>query len=248
MKSFPTAPCDQNYISTVGSDPFSENDFDDFLRAGGLEIYGINEDTDVLIVGRDFGQDENDEQSFSALLEMRKGKYLTVYSQEMFLAHWFSGRDPFEDEDVAKAFVECHPALEFISTSWFGWISTFVKLGDSGEVLFIDAPKTGVLGYLGYTVEQKANLSPSERRTILTQVFKSKLPNINSAEYMQEWGNPNSKERLKKMADSLAWFCRSQKKKGNDNAASRYEEDLKWLRKTFYNERYNFHWAQSYVE
>lgn len=158
-----------------------------------MQIYDIDEDTDVLIVGRDFGQDENDEQSFSALLEMRKGKYLTVYSQEMFLAHWFSGRDPFEDEDVAKAFAEGHSALEFISTRWFGWISTFVKLGDSGEGLFIDAPKTGILGYLGYTVEQKANLSLPARRAILTQVFKSKLPNINSAECICKNGDSQTR-------------------------------------------------------
>jgi hypothetical protein len=248
LESFPTAPCEESYISIVGSDPFLENKFSDFLRAGGVQVYDISEDTDVLIVGRDFGQDENDEQSFSALLEMRRGKYLTVYSQEMFLAHWFSGRDPFEDEDVAKVFAEGHPALEFISTRWFSWISTFVKIGDSGENLFIETPNTGILGHSGYTVQQKSNLSPSERRVILTQVFNSKLPTINSTEYMQEWGQPNSKERLKKMADSIAWFCRSQKKKGNDIAASRYEADLKWLRKTFYNGRYNFRWAKSYVE
>ena len=247
LESFPTAPCKENYISTIESEPYLENDFDEFLRAGGVPLYDVDEDTDVLIVGREFGQDEEDEKILNDILGMREDKPLRVYSQEMFLAHWFSGRDPFEDEDVAMAFAKGHPALEFISTRWFGWVSTVVKLGDGGEGLFIDAPNTGVLGHLGYKVG-KQGLAASERRAILTEVFNSKLPNINSREYMQGWGQPNSKERLKKMADSMAAFCQSQKRRSNDLAASHYEEDLEWLRRKFYFGRYNFRWAKSYVE
>ena len=247
LESFPTIPCGENFVSTVGSDPFPENAFDELLRSGGLEVFNIHDETDVLIVGRDFGQDENDENSFNVLVERRGGQQLRVYSQEMFLAHWVSGRDPFEDEDVALTFAEGHPALEFISSSWFGWVSTFVKLGDGGEGLYIDAPNTGVLGHLGYRVGNQG-LSALERRTILTEVFNSKLPNINSREYMQGWGQPNSKERLKKMADSMAAFCQSQKRRGNDLAASHYDEDLEWLRRKFYVGRFNFRWAKTYVE
>ncbi len=247
LESFPTAPCGENFISTVGSEPFSESTFDDLLRAGGLEVFSICDETDVLIIGRDFGQDETDEQSFNILLEHRGGQELRVYSQEMFLAHWFSGCDPFEDEGVAMAFTKGHPALEFISNSWFGWLSTFVKFGNGSEVSYIDAPNTGVLGHLGYKVGERG-LKATERRTILTEVFNSKLPNINSQEYMQGWGQPKSKKSLKKMADSMVAFCRSQKRRCNDLAASHYEEDLNWLRKTFYAGRFNFRWAKTYVE
>ena len=249
LKSFPIAPCIDDFVSTVGSEPFPETAFDELLRAGGLEVFDIGDETDVLIVGRDFGRDENDESSFNILLEGRSGQHLRVYSQEMFLAHWFSGRDPFEDEDVAMTFVEGHPALEFISSCWFGWVSTLVKLGggDGGEGLYIDAPNTGVLGHLGYKVGERG-LSARERRAILTEVFDSKLPNINSQEYMQGWGEPKSKERLRKIADSMAAFCQTQKRRGNHLAASDYEADLDWLRRTFYAGRFNFRWAKSYVE
>jgi hypothetical protein len=246
LESFPTVPCERNFVSTVGGDPFPENDFDELLRTGGLEVFNIQDETDVLIVGRDFGQHENDEQSFDTLLERREGDQLKIYSQEMFLAYWVTGRDPFEDEEVAKTFVAGHPALEFISSRWFAWVSTFVKLGD-GEGLFIEAPNTGILGHLGYRVG-KEGLSTAERRTILTEVFNSTLPNINSREYMQGWGQPKSKERLKKMADSMASFCQSQKRRSNHLAASHYEEDLKWLRRTFYDGKFNFRWVQARFE
>lgn len=248
LESFPPAPCREGIISTIGSEPYVENDFDEFLSAAGLDIYEIGSDTDVLIVGRDFGHYETDEESFCVLLQMRKGKHLRVYSQEMFLAHWFSDCDPFEDEEVARAFAEGNPALELISTRWFDWISTNVGASIIGEGLFVEAPSTGILGYLGYTVAQKVNLSRSARRAVLAKAFNSTLPGVHSPDYMQEWGKPKSKERLKKMVDSMAWFCRSQKMKGNDIAASRYEEDLRWLKKTFYDGRFNFRWARSYVE
>ena len=247
LESFSDIPCGENFVSTVSFDPFPENAFDDLLRAGGIEVFNIQDETDVLIVGRDFGQNESDKNRFNDLLERRSGQQLKVYSQEMFLAHWISGRDPFEDEHVAMAFAEGHPALEFISSSWFSWVSTFVKLANGGEGLYIDAPNTGVLGHLGYKVGERGLKAP-ERRSILTEVFNSKLPNINSQEYMQGWGQPKSKERLKKMADSMAAFCQSQKRRGNDLAAFHYEEDLNWLRKKFYAGHFNFRWAKTYVE
>ena len=248
LESFPSAPCEENYISTCGSGPHTENDFDDFLRLSDAEIYDIDKYTDVLIVGRNFGEDEEDEELFSSLLELRKGKVLTVYSQEMFLAHWFTGRNPFDDEDVAKAFAKGHPALEFISSRWFDWASTTVNIGDTGGSLLNDAYNTGILKHMGYTVKQNTTLTTSGRREILTQVFSSQLPFINSEEYMKGWGQRNSKERLKKMADSIAFFHLGQKSKRNEIAASRYENDLGWLRETFYDGRFNFNWPQSYVD
>ncbi|MBS1794114.1 MAG: hypothetical protein JSS81_09685 [Acidobacteria bacterium] len=243
LDSLPTVPCERSFVSSVGNGPFPEKDFDNLLRAGQLEVFDICDETDVLIIGRDFGQHENDEQSFDILLDRREGQPLRVYSQEMFLAHWTTGRDPFEIEAVAMTFVKGHPALEFISSRWFAWVSTFVRLTDTGGELFIDAPNTGILGYLGYRVGEKA-LSPAERRAILTEIFNSRLPNINSREYMEEWGQPKSKERLKKMVDSMAAFCQNQKRRGNNLAVAHYEEDLKWLKQMFYNGRFDFRWAK----
>lgn len=79
-----SAPCDQDFISTIGSFPVLEGDFDDLLRLGGLTPNYITKDTEVLIVGRE----EWNEEDLSKLLDMREGKSLKVYSQEMFMSYW----------------------------------------------------------------------------------------------------------------------------------------------------------------
>jgi hypothetical protein len=241
LEAFPSVPCGENFVSTVGSEPYPENVFDDLLRSGGLEVFNIHDETDVLIIGRE----EWDEEELNVLLDRREGQHLKVYSQEMFLAYWIAGRDPFEDEDVARAFGEAHPALEYLSNCWLAWPSTFVSRSGGGGLL-LESPELGMLRYMGYKVGERG-LPAAERRAILAEVFSSKLENINSPEYMQGWGRPKSKERLKKMADSMAAFCQSQKRKGNDLAASHYEEDLRWLYKNYYSGRFKFKWPRFYV-
>src|SRR5918912_2236530 len=242
LESFPSAPCGENFVSTIGSEPFPESVFDDLLRSGGLEVFNIHDETDVLIIGRE----DWDEEDLNGLLDRREGQPLKVYSQEMFLAHWLTERDPFEDEDVARAFGEGHPALVYLSSRWFAWPRTIVSLSSGGSLL-LESPELGVLGYMGYKVGGRG-LPATERRAILTEVFSSRLDNINSPEYMESWGRPKSKERLKKMADSMAAFCKSQKGRGNELAASHYEEDLRWLYKTYYSGRFKFKWPRFYVE
>jgi len=80
LESFPSAPCRENFISTVGLEPFPEDDFDDLLRSGGLEVFNIHDETDVLIIGREGWDEEN----LNILLDRREGQQLKVYSQEMF--------------------------------------------------------------------------------------------------------------------------------------------------------------------
>lgn len=161
------------------------------------------------------------------------------------MAYWVSGRDPFEDENVVRAFGEGHPALEFLSSRWLAWPSTFIALSSDGSLL-LDSPEVGILSYMGYRVGARG-LAAAERRAVLAEVFDSRLPNINSLEYMQSWGRPKSKERLKKMADSMAAFCQNQKRRGNVLAASHYEEDLRWLHKNYFSGRFKFQWPRIYV-
>src|SRR5215213_1780996 len=107
FESFPTPPIKEDGIATMGSGPFEEADLDDFLYERGLGIYIPGADTELLVVGREGWS----EDALEDLLEMRAGKTLKVYSQEMFLAFWASGRDPFDDAEVARRFGEGHPAL-----------------------------------------------------------------------------------------------------------------------------------------
>lgn len=202
------APCSESFLSTVGSFPLLEDDFDSLLREGGLEVNYISGDTDVLIIG----EEEWDEEDVNELLDAREGKSLKVYSQEMFLSYWACGRDPFEEKrEIVELFGEAHPALEFLSDTGFDWPSTFVNLGSSRE-LTIELVEKGLLKYMGYTVGESKGLPPNQRRTILETVFKYEVPKFDlSPEYLEQWGEPNSKQRLKKMADSLAAFCRREK-------------------------------------
>jgi hypothetical protein len=244
LESFPDAPCEENSVSTVGSEPYPNAEFDELLRSGGLEIFNIDDQTDVLIVGRE----EWDEKSLNDLLDMREGQLLKVYSQEMFLAYWITGRDPFENEDVARAFGKGHPALEYLSNIGFDWPSTHVSFGSGDGEFTGELLKIGLLSSMGYRVGQTRGLLTGQRRAILERVFKYELPNTNLPRwYVEQWGNPKSGERLKKIADSLAAFYQREKKKNHNAAASDYEEDLEWLYENFYRGRFMFRWPQIYV-
>jgi hypothetical protein len=228
-------------VATIGSGPFDENDFDEFIRRKGLEAYAITEDTDVLVVGHEGWREED----LLWLLDVRAGKYLRVYSQEMLLSYWASWRDPFEDEEIARRFGEGHPALEFLSRIGFDWPSTLIAGGGGGtdKDLSEELPIVGMLKHVGYTVG-KSGLPDEGRREVLRHVFDSRLPTVVSVSYTEEWGAPRSKERLQKMANSIATFCRNEKRKSKPSllAIEDWEGDLDWLRKTLYSGRFKFQW------
>src|SRR5215217_1612820 len=100
VESFPPVPCTEQTVSIIGSGPIPENDLLELMYEGGLTVYVLHEDTDVLVVGRD----EWDERELDDLLEARAGQTLKVYSQEMLLTFWASGRDPFVNREVVEAF------------------------------------------------------------------------------------------------------------------------------------------------
>jgi hypothetical protein len=231
-------PCNELNIATIGSQPFLEDDFDNYLRANEIEPQPITPNTDVLIVGHEDWEDW--EEEIKELLDERDGKSLRVYSQEMFLAEWTTGQDPFEDEEVAEAFAEGHPALEFLKTCWVDWVTTEVSRAEQGGNLLMDSPETSVLKELGYTVGKTKGLHFSARRKILEKAFESDLPDILSKEYIKycsrhfphylpQWGESKSQQRLVKMRDFISANCKQQKRRGNEKAASDYEEDLEWL-------------------
>ncbi|MGC2422755.1 MAG: hypothetical protein WA666_00150 [Nitrospirota bacterium] len=102
----------------------------------------------------------------------------------------------------------------------------------------------GVLGWSGYHVG--ANSEPSRaRREILDKVYLNTLPTINSKEYMQEWDNPRTGPRLQKIANSIAANTRNAKRRNAERmhiAINDWEEDLAYLKKIYYDGRYDFGW------
>lgn len=96
----------------------------------------------------------------------------------------------------------------------------------------------GLLYYVGYHVG-KTGLPKNKQIMLLSNVFKNNLPSIYNLpqEYLIEWGEPKSPQRLKKLAYSIATFCKNAKKKSKhnmDQAIKDWKDDLEWL----YNEYY----------
>ena len=55
-------------------------------------------------------------------------------------------------------------------------------------------------------------------------------------DYLDEWGEPRSKERLMKMANTIAALLRNAKNKVNQpvDAIREWESDLDWLKEKFH--------------
>ena len=128
----------------------------------------------------------------------------------------------------------------------FAWPQTDAAPTGADTPLVIDAPQTGLLKFVGYTVGE-SGISLEDRKQILDSVYSQTLPQVNSQSYMDQWGRPASALRLHKMADSIAAFTRQQKRKSNPPliAISDWEYDLEYLRVTYYVGRYDFTWPQT---
>ena len=68
--------------------------------------------------------------------------------------------------------------------------------------------------------------------------------------YVNSWGGAKTGARLKKMAQSIAAFCRSARRRdedGNDLAIEEWEEDLDWLKTTYYDGKFDrqFKWPET---
>ncbi len=133
------------------------------------------------------------------------------------------------------------PNLDF-----FPWPTTTAPIGN-GHVANADWPETGLLRYFGYAVGVNGKLK-SHRQAILKRVFElDVIPNLVSPAYVAEWGSGCSSARLKKMAESIASFCRNDKRRQRaimNRAIENYEKDLAWLKETYYDGRFDerFRW------
>lgn len=119
----------------------------------------------------------------------------------------------------------------------FHWPSTKSGLGD-GSMPTPDIPDISPLKLMGYTVG-KNGLSARERQKILSEAFIGKIPD---APDVEEWGAPQSKERLKKMAYHLAGLTKFDRRKRNmdmSEAIRMRENDLEFLRVQFYVGRFD---------
>lgn len=154
-------------------------------------------------------------------------------------------------------------ALEAIEAEWasrgihalerhgyFSWPATDAA-GRTGELSFSDIPTEGMLAYFEYHVGRTRGEARTIRRSILDRVFLGELPPVFPQAYLAEWSKKESASRLKKLAESLAAFCRNAKRRDTsklDDAIKDWEADLAYLKDKYYVSRFSFGWPSSRSE
>lgn len=237
-------------IVITGQEPFGRGKIWSYLSDLGATVRNVGELSapGLLILGREqFRKDP-----VRRLLYDRRGKVLRICSQEMLLAWALTGVDPNLDSSTAWTFIDGHAGLSFVASILRSrWPGTDPLPQSKGEFHF-EGPDTSPLKRLGYTVGKTSGLPQSERRSLLRTAFeleRSALPGQYPEWYLQEWGHAESSTRLKKLADKIAWSCRSYRKRDDkdfDTAIDHSENDLAWLKDTFYNPlTYDFEWPSS---
>ena len=135
-------------------------------------------------------------------------------------------------------------------SGYFKWPETGeFKSSYTTEEFHTNAKNTGVLGKIGYSVRADG---PSERsrRILLNKLFKGEVLTKESLreEYLSDWGNPLSAQRLKRIAYSIAWFVRQRKsyERPHYEAIEKWESAIEYLRREFYEEfRSRFQWPET---
>jgi hypothetical protein len=225
-------------VVSIGSGPFPEDDFDDYLET--LNITPYESGCNWIIVGRTGWNS----QQLEDLIEKAEPGELRIFSQELFIAGQLSTHDPFSaDPDLLMEFAKGHPALEYIIGSGFDW--PFLVGG--GDVV-VDPPEfqsaeKSPLNVMGYRVGM-SGLTEKSRRKILADAYLGAIPWVESDAYMKQWGRAQTRMRLRRMVEHIAMLIRKASGKYNmDEAINDWESDLNWLYYEFYVPgRMNFKW------
>ncbi len=231
-------------IITIGSGPFLEGDFDDYLKC--LDITPVSGGSHWIIVGRD-GWDEG---KLIELIEDNDLDEVVVLSQELFVAGIISTHNPFSlPEDILMKFADGHPALEFLMRQGFEWPEILIEdldhspthlRGPSGSYERVEMSPIYSMGYVvGIT-----NGIPFKKRTkILEEALDDDIPWVGDDEYMEEWGKPRSRRRLWRTVHHLAWLIRSRKSNPTMSYAVRdWKNDLDWLGENYGDRALGFSW------
>lgn len=239
-------------VVITGEEPFPQDKIWNYLKELGAKVLKVGDLSapNILVLGRE----GFDKDSVHQLLRNRQGTVLRICSQEMLLAWALTGVDPNKDPDTARTFIEGHPGLSFVSSLLKRrWPGTDVLPSSAGESRF-NGPEVSPLKQLGYTTGKTEGKPQSKRRRLLKKAFeleRSNLPGRYPEWYLQEWGRAESSTRLQKIAKKIAWDCRNCRRKRDmdyDMAIAHLENDLAWLKETFYNPlTYGFEWPDSSV-
>jgi hypothetical protein len=203
-------------------------------------------DSPCMVLGREDWFIDDIEQQIKA----RSGQQLFIYSQEMLeLALWV-GADPFQTADAAtlKEFADGHPALQCCIEEGFLWPSIPTAKISKRLDAMIEQVAESPLHKEGYRVGKIDGLPERDRQSILERTFHGQLKFVESIEYMQQWGQPGSRRRLRRIARLIAWQVggargRAEKLGHDMSAATRdWRDDLEWMQRDLYEPWMCFRW------
>lgn len=230
-------------VLLVGDGPWPIDNFTELLQEIGFEVWqnGCDTDIEVVIVGR-----ENwSESVIDAQIEERDGESLRVYPQELFVMLLAMQADPLEiaDPESLLKFVDGHPVFEYLFNQEFPCPETAFEDGPPATIGegFDGEDASSPLYKMGYSVAQQVALTPSRRHDLLEETYvEESLPWCISDEYMEDWGEANSRKRLRRIAWHLHLMTKRFKR--HMEAVARWESDLDWLKRTYYKPIHRFRW------
>jgi hypothetical protein len=172
---------------------------------------------------------------------------------------WHSAIKILSDPAKENRHSEARQVLDAIYKEWgrrrgrvdpsemFDWPSTDAD-PDTGGIETKDWQEIGVLKFMGYTVGSMEGEPPRVRQHILSEIFIGTIPPVFSKEYLDQWDEPSTPFRLRKMAETIAALARNahRRRDQNMNAAIRdWEKDLEFLYWKYYVEKFQFDWPDS---
>ncbi len=237
-------------ICTHGSGPWDTVELDGLLQDLGFQLFNCSdheETTDVSIIV--VGSDDWDGDAIEAQINNREGRSVEVFPLELFVAALACGSNPFDliegdDDPEIPQFLEDfgrdHPVIEYLRSLEFPWPNNgFTDTGPRISSEWEGVEKSPL--YLaGYTVAENEGLAPSERRSVLSGAFTGELSWAHSNDYMDSWGSPLTRKRLRRIAYHIAMLTR--RHGHHTKAIARWKGDLAWLREKHYRPMMRFQW------
>ena len=238
----------RDLLGWTGTGPYPPTVFDPLLERLGLQQHDLPDEAISHVV---VGRNEWSQELLERQVELRRGKTLRVYSQEMLVAALITRRDPLGsgEDDLLEYFKRDSEGLQFLAGDSLEWPEFFVPAAfppPPPPPFGLDESPLRLLGYAA----GKMGLPEQERRRVLMRGFEAdRLPRPNDATdaYMAAWGHSRMPRRLWRIAHHLASLASFHVNK--PVARAHWISDLEWLYDAIYIPRdFRFVWPEVSVD